>query len=50
VGVAAEISGAAGKSSLIHLPGGDLQIEIADDRSVFMTGPASYVFQGEFHG
>ena len=48
VGVAAEISGAAGKNSLIHLPGGDLQIEISEDRTVFMTGPASYVFQGEF--
>lgn len=48
VGVAAELSGVTGKDILIHLPGGDLRIEIAEDRSVFMTGPAAYVFQGEF--
>jgi diaminopimelate epimerase len=48
VGVAAELTGVAGNTVLIHLPGGDLRIEIADDRTVFMTGPASYVFKGEF--
>ena len=48
VGVAAELSGVAGNDVLIHLPGGDLRIEIAEDRTVFMTGPASYVFKGEF--
>ena len=48
VGVAAELSGVAGSDTLIHLPGGDLRIEIAEDRTVFMTGPASYVYKGEF--
>ena len=48
VGVAAELTGVAGNNVLIHLPGGDLLIEIAEDRTVFMTGPATYVFKGEF--
>ncbi|MDQ2986593.1 MAG: diaminopimelate epimerase [Armatimonadota bacterium] len=48
VGVAAELAGVSGNDVLIHLPGGDLRIEIAEDRTVFMTGPAAYVFQGEF--
>jgi diaminopimelate epimerase len=48
VGVAAELTGVAGKDVLIHLPGGDLRIEIAEDRTVFMTGPAAYVYKGEF--
>ncbi|MEO7453162.1 MAG: diaminopimelate epimerase [Fimbriimonadales bacterium] len=48
VGVAAELSGVAGNDVLIHLPGGDLRVEIAEDRTVFMTGSASYVYKGEF--
>jgi diaminopimelate epimerase len=48
VGVAAELTGVAGADVLVHLPGGDLRIEIAEDRTVFMTGPASYVYKGEF--
>jgi diaminopimelate epimerase len=48
VGVAAELSGVSGNEVLIHLPGGDLRIEIAEDRTVFMTGPAAYVYKGEF--
>jgi diaminopimelate epimerase len=48
VGVAAELSGATANQVLIHLPGGDLQIQISEDRTVFMSGPAAYVFQGEF--
>jgi diaminopimelate epimerase len=48
VGVAAELSGVAGSDVAIHLPGGDLRIEIAEDRTVFMTGPAAYVYRGEF--
>lgn len=36
------------RSALIHLPGGDLQIEWPDGRSVFMTGPAEEVFSGEW--
>ncbi len=32
---------------LVHLPGGDLVIEWVEGSSVFMTGPASYVFTGQ---
>jgi diaminopimelate epimerase len=31
----------------VHLPGGDLDIEWTGDGSVYMTGPAVEVFQGE---
>lgn len=48
VGVVAELAGVGSGEMLIHLPGGDLQIEIAEDRTVFMTGPAEYVYEGEF--
>jgi diaminopimelate epimerase len=37
------------RSILAHLPGGDLELEWPGDRSsVFMTGPASEVFSGEW--
>jgi diaminopimelate epimerase len=42
------LTGVAGADVLVHLPGGDLRIEIAEDRTVFMTGSASYVYKGEF--
>lgn len=36
---------------LAHLPGGDLELEWpAPDASVFMTGPATEVFSGEWRG
>ena len=28
---------------MVHMPGGDLQVEIADDWSVYMTGDVFYV-------
>lgn len=31
----------------VHLLGGDLQIELADDSHVYMTGPAEEVFEGK---
>ncbi len=31
----------------VHLDGGDLKIEITDDNSVYMTGPAEFVYEGE---
>ena len=35
---------------LAHLPGGDLTLEWADkDKHVYMTGPATEVFTGEWH-
>lgn len=32
----------------VHLPGGDLLVEWGDDNHVYMTGPAAYVFKGEW--
>lgn len=34
---------------LAHLPGGDLRLEWAEDGDVYMTGPATEVFTGEWH-
>ncbi len=33
----------------VHMPGGELHIEIADDGEVFMTGPVEGTFEGTFH-
>jgi len=33
----------------VHMPGGTLQIEIAEDGEVFMTGPVEGTFEGTFH-
>lgn len=33
---------------LAHLPGGDLELEWAGDDNVYMTGPATEVFTGEW--
>ena len=33
----------------VHMPGGELHIEIADDGEVFMTGPVEGTFGGTFH-
>lgn len=34
---------------LAHLPGGDLKLEWTEDGNVYMTGPATEVFTGEWH-
>jgi diaminopimelate epimerase len=47
--VAANLLGLAQRRTLIHLAGGDLQIEWADDNCVYKTGPATEVFQGEWN-
>ena len=36
-----------GSNVLVHLRGGDLMIEIGDDGHIYMTGPATTVFEGE---
>ena len=36
-----------GSNVLVHLRGGDLIIEIGDDGHIYMTGPATTVFEGE---
>ncbi len=47
--VAGVLTGKTGRTLLAHLPGGDLELEWPDDdASVFMTGPATEVFTGEW--
>lgn len=51
VAVAGVLTGRTGRKLLAHLPGGDLELEWAgDDQPVFMTGPATEVFSGEWAG
>ncbi|MDH7569104.1 MAG: diaminopimelate epimerase [Armatimonadota bacterium] len=45
--VAGALNGRSGRKVTVHLPGGDLEIEWADDNHVYMTGPATEVFSGE---
>jgi diaminopimelate epimerase len=47
--VAGVLTGRTDRRIVAHLPGGDLELEWpADDASVFMTGPATEVFSGEW--
>jgi diaminopimelate epimerase len=49
--VAGVLTGRGERSALVHLPGGDLDIEWRQsDDHVYMTGPASEVFDGEWKG
>jgi diaminopimelate epimerase len=49
--VAGVLTGRTGRTLLAHLPGGDLELEWReDDNHVYMTGPATEVFSGEWHG
>ena len=41
------LNGLTDKKILNHLSGGDLELEWADDGSIYMTGPAVEVFSGE---
>jgi diaminopimelate epimerase len=51
VAVAGVLTGRTATKLLAHLPGGDLQLEWQGGESpVFMTGPATEVFTGEWHG
>ena len=46
--VACVLNGKTGRSVLVHLPGGDLDIEWSEgDNHVYMTGSATEVFEGE---
>ncbi|WP_418790506.1 diaminopimelate epimerase [Phosphitispora sp. TUW77] len=47
-GVACVLNGLTDKKIMVHLAGGDLVIEWADNGHVYMTGPAEYVFTGEY--
>ncbi|QJW93918.1 diaminopimelate epimerase [Frigoriglobus tundricola] len=47
--VAGVLTGRTGRKLLAHLPGGDLELEWAEaDNCVYMTGPATEVFTGEW--
>ncbi|QDT81955.1 Diaminopimelate epimerase [Gimesia maris] len=48
--VAGVLTGRSERNVLIHLPGGDLRLEWADNDEVFMTGPAVEVYQGTWRG
>jgi diaminopimelate epimerase len=49
VGVAGVLAGLTDREVLIHLPGGDLTIEWREsDNHIYMTGPATEVFSGEW--
>ena len=49
--VAGVLTGRTGRTLLAHLPGGDLELEwSAVDNHVYMTGPATEVFSGEWPG
>ena len=51
VAVAGVLTGRTGRKLLAHLPGGDLELEWpGDEESVYMTGPATEVFQGVWPG
>lgn len=51
VAVAGVLTGRTGRTLLAHLPGGDLELEWpSSDASVFMTGPATEVFSGDWPG
>ena len=47
--VAGVLTGRTDRKATIHLPGGDLLVEWREE-SVFMTGPATEVFRGEWMG
>jgi diaminopimelate epimerase len=45
--VAASAMGLAGRRAVVRFPGGDLDVEWAGDDRVYLTGPATFVFDGE---
>ena len=45
--VAAALTGRASRDSLVIMDGGTLRIEWRDDNHVYMTGPATIVFEGD---
>ena len=48
--VAGVLTGRTGRKIVAHLPGGDLQLEWREsDNNVYMTGPATEVFSGEWN-
>lgn len=51
VTVAGALTSRSGRKALVHLPGGDLNIEWREaDNQILMTGPATEVFSGDWLG
>lgn len=48
--VACSLTGKTGREITAHLTGGDLLLKWAEDDHVYMTGPATEVFSGEWDG
>ena len=48
--VSGALTGRHGRKILAHLPGGDLELNWADNDRVYMTGEAVEVFNGEVQG
>ena len=46
--VAAVLTGRSDRRACVSLPGGDLQVEWAPDGHVYQSGPAEFVFDGEW--
>jgi diaminopimelate epimerase len=46
--VAGALTGRTARKVLAHLPGGDLQLDWAENNHVYLTGEAVEVFSGEF--
>ena len=46
--VAAVLNNKTGRKAVIHLDGGDLEVEWGQDNHVYMSGPAVEVFRGEY--
>ena len=46
--VAGFLTGRTERSLRLHVPGGDLELEFAEDNHVCLTGPAEFVFEGEW--
>ena len=42
---AAYKAGLTNPKVIVHLPGGDLEIEVLPDDTIMMTGPAEYIFK-----
>ena len=48
--VAGVLAGHTERKIVVHLPGGDLELEWSDaDQHVYMTGPATEVFTGQWN-
>ena len=45
--VGASLLGLVGRRATVRFPGGDLDVEWAEDERVFLTGPAAHVYDGE---